>query len=331
MLRRLARLVAGLFAVLVLLAGAGVYGVSRYDQPGPLAAPKIILVPRGASTEAIAGQMESEGAVQHRWMFLAAVRITELTGQPGASRPLKAGEYEIPAAASLRAVLDQLREGRTIVHRLTVPEGLTVTQILELLRADPVLTGDVAEPPAEGSLLPETYNFARGDSRTELLSRMKRAMDSALDEAWKQRAENLPVSDRRQALILASVVEKETGIAAERPKVATVFVNRLKKSMRLQSDPTVIYGVNKGAGPLGRPLSRADLDTDTPYNSYTRDGLPPGPICNPGRASLMATLRPEPGPWVYFVADGTGGHAFAETLEQHNRNVQAWRKLQAPQ
>lgn len=259
----------------------------------------------------------------HSWAFLLAWRL-----EPEA-RALRFGEYEVPAGATPRDLVRLLQSGRTFVRRLTVPEGLTTAQVLELVQGAEALEGTVGQPgsqkPGEGTLLPETYSYGRGDSRAELVARMRKAMDDALAAAWAGRNPELPLAGPHDLLVLASVVEKETGIAAERPMVAAVFVNRLKRGMKLQSDPTTIYAVTKGAGPLARPLTRADLELADPYNTYTAPALPPGPIANPGRASLEAAARPAPVPFLYFVADGSGGHAFAETLADHNRNVAAWR------
>ena len=228
----------------------------------------------------------------------------------------------------MEEVIEILRSGETLVHRLTVPEGLTSREIVALVNGAEKLSGEIAELPAEGSLLPDTYHFARGDDRGELVARMRQAQADLMSSLWKERAENLPLASPEEAIILASIVEKETGLAEERNLVAGVFVNRLNKKMRLQSDPTVVYGVTMGKAPLGRPLSRKDLKTKTPYNTYTNAGLPPGPIANPGRAALEAVLQPTKTDHLYFVADGSGGHAFAKTLAQHNRNVAKWRKLQ---
>jgi UPF0755 protein len=224
-------------------------------------------------------------------------------------------------------VLSLLREGRTVVRHLTIPEGLTTVEILALLDDAPGLSGD-RSPPAEGTLLPETYNYSWGDSRAGMMARMQKAMAETLAKLWASRAAGLPLATPEAAVTLASLVEKETALAAERPRVAGVFVNRLRLGMRLQSDPTVVYALTAGKGPLGRELTRADLEVPSPYNTYRIDGLPPGPIANPGRAAIAAALQPLASRELYFVADGSGGHAFASTLEEHNRNVTRWRKLQ---
>lgn len=317
-MRALVRLLGVLLTLAILAGGALLYVDREMSAPAELAQDTTLVVPKGASTEEIAKLLYDAHMIPAPWTFMLATRF-------GERRSLKAGEYLVAAHPSARSLVQLLRDGKTVVHKLTIAEGLSVTQIFELVKAEPSLSGEPGEPPPEGSLLPETYNFSLGDSRSDLVQRMRRAADAALDEAWRNRAPDLALTDKRQLLILASVIEKETGVAAERTKVATVFLNRLAKKMRLQSDPTTIYGLTLGHQQLGRSLTRADLDSDTPYNTYTKDGLPPGPICNPGKASLAAASKPEAGPWLYFVADGTGGHAFASSLDEHNKNVAAWR------
>ncbi|MFN3869155.1 MAG: endolytic transglycosylase MltG, partial [Hyphomicrobiaceae bacterium] len=246
----------------------------------------------------------------------------------GRAAVLKAGEYEIRKAASMSAVHATLVEGKSILYKVTLPEGLTSAQIVERLMAEENLTGEIAEIPAEGSLLPDTYRFSRGMSRQELIERMQVEQRKFLAQMWEKRQPNLPVSTPEQALILASIVEKETGRADERHRVAGVFVNRLRKGMRLQSDPTIIYGIVGGKGSLGRPITRSDIDGKTAYNTYQISGLPPGPICNPGRPAIEATLDPAATNDLFFVADGSGGHAFSETLKEHNAAVANWRKVE---
>jgi UPF0755 protein len=240
---------------------------------------------------------------------------------------LKFGEYIIPAHASMKQVMEMMAEGKVIEYRLTAAEGLTSAMILRIVLADPVLTGDARAAPPEGSLLPETYLFMRGTTRDDLLRRMASDHKKLAEKLWAERKKDLPYDTLEEAVILASIVEKETGLAAERPQVASVFVNRLRKGMRLQSDPTIIYGLT-GGEPLGHPLRQSELDKPNPYNTYQIDGLPPGPICNPGRASLEAVMNPPDTKYIYFVADGTGGHAFAATLDEHNRNVAKLRELE---
>lgn len=319
---RALRVLLSLLFGLALLAGVGLLVVqSYYEGAGPLEEDRNVVIARGSGTGGIAAVLAEEGVVRDARSFhLAAVAS-------GKSRRLRAGEYAFPAGISLRGVLELLESGRTVIRRFTVAEGLTSTEILALLEAAEGLTGEVGERPPEGALLPETYHYSWGDDRGELLQRMQRSMEAALAELWEERAEDLPFDTPEEAVILASIVEKETGVAAERPLVASVFVNRLNRGMRLQSDPTVVYAITKGEEPLGRALTRADWRFEDPYNTYQNDGLPPGPIANPGRASLAAVLAPEASDYLYFVADGTGGHAFARSLEEHNRNVARWRRI----
>ena len=319
---RLASVAATVLLSLLLAGMAWIFARQHYLQAGPLKAPVILVIEKGAGVPAIGAQLADAGVIETDLDLIVAARLT------GRSRGLKAGEYEFPSAISLSGVFDLLESGRTVIHRLTVPEGLTSTQVVELVRAEPALAGEAGTVPPEGSLLPETYNFSRNDGRAAMLARMTADMKRTLGELWEKRAPGLPVATPEQAVILASIVEKETGIAAERPRVAGVFLNRLRIGMRLQSDPTIIYAIAGGKGPLERDLTRADLALESPYNTYVVAGLPPGPIANPGRASLAAVLNPEQNNYLYFVADGSGGHAFAATLEEHNRNVTRWRALQ---
>jgi UPF0755 protein len=308
------------------LAAAGAAGLGAlwhlWTAPGPLAEPRALVVPRGAGLEEIAHRLAEAGIVADARVFGLGVVAERLDGQ------LKAGEFHFPASVSAREAARLLASGRTVARRLTVPEGATTQQALALLRAAEGLEGEVATPPAEGALLPETWFYAWGDQRGALLDRQRRAMDQLVAELWAKRAPGLPLRGPAEAVILASIVEKETAIAAERPRVAAVFLNRLRRGMRLQADPTVVYGLTRGAGPLDRPLSRADLDAATPWNTYVIDGLPPTPIANPGRAALEATLQPAPGDELYFVADGQGAHVFARTLAEHNANVARLRALE---
>ena len=320
-MRRLGGL-AVLLVVVLAVAGGGllIYVLDRFEAPGPLRAESTIMVPRGAGLQSIAQLLAEQGIVADATLFVLGVRLE------GDAQALKAGEYAIAAGSSMAEVAAVIASGATVVHRITVPEGLTTSEILSLLKDAEALDGSVSGSPAEGALLPETYHFHRGDQRAAVLARMGQSMERTLAEVWAARAENLPLKSPQEAVILASIIEKETGVDAERAVVAGVFVNRLRKGMPLQSDPTVVYGITEGKAPLGRALTRKDLATPTPYNTYQIRGLPPGPIANPGRASLEAAVNPAETDYFYFVADGNGGHAFAKTLSEHNRNVAKWRK-----
>ena len=306
---------------LLVLAALGAAGahllLDRFRAPGPLAEPAQLVVPRGG-TETIAGALLRAGVIADARAFALAAWATRADG------PLRAAEFAFPAAASLEQVLEVLRRARPVQRRLTIPEGLTARQIAALLERAEGLTG-AAPGMAEGAILPETYAYQWGEDRAGLVRRAESAMASALAAAWADRAEGLPLATPREALILASIVERETALPEERPRVAGVFVNRLRRGMPLQSDPTVAYAAAEG-GVLDRPLTRADLDRDHPFNTYRIRGLPPAPIAAPGVAALRAVTRPAATEELFFVADGTGGHAFARTLEEHNRNVARWRE-----
>jgi UPF0755 protein len=305
-------LVAGAF-------GAWHYARTAYTAPGPLAEPAQVVIPRGGAT-VIAAALAERGIIADDRAFLVASWLTRHEG------PLRAAEFLFPAQASLEQVLDTLRRGRPVQRRLTIPEGLTVKQIVALLERAEGLTGEMPSFD-EGQILPETYNYQWGDTRAAVVRRADQAMDAALAELWRTRAPELPLATPRQAVILASIVERETGKEEERARVAGVFINRLRRNMPLQSDPTVAYAAADG-GTLDRPLTRSDLERDHPFNTYRIRGLPPGPIASPGRDSLRAVLQPEQTDYLFFVADGSGGHAFARTLEEHNRNVARWREVE---
>jgi len=327
----LVKVVSGVLTiVLVFMAFAG--GVTLllrhlFDQPGPLEAARVITIPKGEGRIEIAERLEQEGAIASRWVFLAS-HLTQSWFGPK-SLELKAGEYEVKKGASMREVLDMLVEGKSaVLYKLTIPEGLTSQQIVERVNGEAVLSGQVTAIPAEGSLFPDTYRFSKGMDRQELVELMKAKQQQFLDGVWDKRQQGLPIESKDKALILASLIERETGRPDERGRVAAVFVNRLKKAMRLQSDPTIVYGIVGGAGPLGRAITRADIDKKTPYNTYQNDGLPPGPICNPGRSAIESALNPAKTNDLYFVADGNGGHVFSATLKDHNAAVATWRKLE---
>ncbi|MEK9723511.1 MAG: endolytic transglycosylase MltG [Rhodospirillaceae bacterium] len=314
-------------AVLILTAAAGAGGAwiwlaDAYERPGPSDRPVTVIVPKGVAPAAIAETLKAAGVIADVRIFKWGRR---LFAEP---KPLRAGEFEFAAAISAAAAVVHLQSGPTVVRKVTVAEGLTNAEVVDLLNRTPGLSGLPGPLPPEGRLLPETYHFSYGDSRAQVIARMRVAMAQLLAEAWPARAENLPLTSLDEALTRASIVEKETGVAGERPRVAGVFVNRLRKGMRLQSDPTVIYGLTQGAGALGHGLTRAELDTATPYNTYVVKGLPPTPIANPGRAAVLAVLNPAATKDLYFVADGTGGHVFAETLKAHLANVAKWRKIE---
>jgi UPF0755 protein len=292
---------------------------ARFEGPGPAAHETVVWLPPGAGLGAIAARLDAAGVIADPYTFRLGARAL------GAARALKAGEYAIPPRASMAEIMERLRAGRVLVHRLTVPEGLMTAEVVALVERAQALSGPVTQTPPEGSLLPDTYHYLRGESRMDLLARMAAAQEKLLRELWPRRAPDLPLETPREAVILASIVERETGLEAERPRVAAVFVNRLHVDMPLQADPTVIYALAGGEGRLDRALTTADLAAESPYNTYRQQGLPPTPIANPGAASIRAVLRPLATKELYFVADGSGGHAFAETLAEHRRNVAAWR------
>ena len=312
---------------LVSLAAVAVLGglaVHHYLSPGELQESKLVLIERGNGVSTIAAKLEAENVISQPLLFKAVNFF-------GAS--LKAGEYEFPAYASMAQVVTKMQEGDVFDRKITIPEGLTSYQIVKLLNARDDLSGEVETIPPEGSLLPDTYHFVSGETRAEKIAQMQQAMKEAIDKLWEMRAEDLPIKTKTEAIILASIVEKETGVAAERERVAGVFINRLRKGIALQTDPTVIYALTKGKiqeegkGPLGRRLLRKDLEVNSPYNTYKNAGLPPGPIANPGYAAIKATLNPEQHDYIYFVADGTGGHVFSKTLAEHNKNAAKWRQI----
>lgn len=306
----------------VAAGGGWLWFSKQISRDGPHAADEIVLIPPGSHIHAISRQLAERGLVRSDLLFRLAGRVAS------ADRALKSGEFLIPARASVTAVLDVLTRGETVARTFTIPEGLSVAEALEIVAKAEGLTGPLPQVPDEGRLLPETYQYAYYDTKVQAVRRMEKAMDAALAKAWAGREEGLPLNSPAEALVLASIVEKETGVKAERARVAAVFLNRLRKGMKLQSDPTVIYGITEGKGPLGRELTRADLDAPTPWNTYAVEGLPPTPIANPGLAAIEAVMHPEKTRELYFVADGTGGHAFSETLMEHNRNVAKWRKFQ---
>lgn len=320
-------MMSGLFtAVLVVagLAGAGIAMVgSQSRAPGPLTSDRVLIIPKDSGLTEIAELLQREGMIEHPWAF----RVSALVS--GNWTKLKAGEYLFKARASQADILDIIADGKAVEHALTVPEGLTSEQIVARLRDNDLLTGDVIQVPREGTILPDTYRFPRGFTRQGIIDRMTRDQRQILADVWRRKPADLPIKTPQELVVLASIVEKETGRADERPRVAGVFINRLNRKMKLQSDPTIVYGIVGGKGTLGRSIQRSEITQATPYNTYVIDGLPPGPIANPGRAAMEAVVNHSRTKDLYFVADGSGGHAFAETLEQHNRNVGRWRQLEA--
>ena len=312
------------FVLVGVFIGLAVFVVALVEvrKAGPLAQDKVVEITREDDGGPIAEQLERAGIIDSAVAFSAMTLFDSTRGA------LKRGEYAFKAGISLREVEQELLSGKVVLHSITIPEGLTSDQIVQRLRENDILTGDVKEIPREGSLLPETYKFARGESRQALLTVMAKAQTKVVEDIWQRRAEGLPVKSPGELVTLASIVEKETGKTEERPRVAGVFVNRLQTHMKLQSDPTIVYGLVFGKGTLGHSITRAELQQSTPYNTYIVDGLPPGPICNPGKAAMEAVANPAHGHDLYFVADGTGGHAFAETLDQHLTNVAHWRQIE---
>jgi UPF0755 protein len=322
--RRLAVAGASGFAVFVLAAlMAALWGMWVYGGAGPAAAngkETTVVLRRGAGLTEIASSLEQAGAIRSGSVFAAAAQVT------GAASRLKAGEYAIPSRASLAEVLGLIRSGRVVRHFVTIPEGITSEMVVDILMANPVLTGSVPTP-QEGSILPETYDVQRGEERSAVMQRMLEAQDKLLADLWPKRQADLPFTTLDEALTLASIVEKETALPAERPRIAAVFVNRLRQGIRLESDPTIIYGLTRGR-PLGRGIRKSELERQTPYNTYQINGLPPTPIANPGRASIAAVLDPPKTSELFFVADGSGGHVFASTYPEHLQNVARWRQVE---
>ncbi|MBN9076672.1 MAG: 4-amino-4-deoxychorismate lyase [Rhizobiales bacterium 65-79] len=311
--------------LLTLAVGFGIYiGKQVFDGKGPSTQDSTFLVKPNAGANTIAGELEARGLVGDAQLFRAGVQFY------GNQSKLRAGEYAIPAGASMHQIMDILKSGKSILHSLTIPEGLTVAEAFKRIADDDVLVGDMpAKMPPEGSLAADTQRFTRGTTRQQVIDRMMAEQKKLVQSIWEKRAPDLPLKNLNEFVTLASIVEKETGVPAERPRVAAVFINRLKHHMRLQSDPTIIYGLFGGEGrPEGRPIFQSDKEKPTPYNTYVIDGLPPTPIANPGRAALEAVANPANTDDLYFVADGSGGHAFASTLAEHNQNVARWRKLE---
>jgi UPF0755 protein len=315
--------VVSLLVLIAVLAVVVLFiGKQRFETPGPLPEDRIVNIPHGSGIRDIAEVLQREGVIDQPWIFVGGVLVLK------AREGLKAGEYQFRAHASLSDVVATIVDGKVVPHQVSFPEGLTSEQIVARLLEDDILTGNIKEIPREGTLLPDTYNFTRGVTREQIIQRMQSADQRAVKDIWDHRAADLPLKTPDQLVILASLVEKETGKPEERTRVAAVFVNRLKQRMRLQSDPTIIYGLVGGKGTLGRPIMKSEIEQPTPYNTYLIDGLPPGPIANPGRASLEAAANPARTRELYFVADGNGGHVFADTYEQHQKNVARLRLIE---
>jgi UPF0755 protein len=313
-----------LIVIAALSVGGALWWEDRnFNAPGPSQKETVVIIRSGGGARAIASSLTEAGVIDTPLLFRIGVRRRDRTTE------LKAGEYAFPAGASMAQVMEMLVEHTVVMHRITIAEGLTSDMALAILNADLVLEG----PPTtatEGSLLPETYVFERGTTRAEMLQRMRDSQKRLVDELWPRRKEGLPIQSVEDAIKLASIVEKETGLPEERPRIAAVFVNRLRMGMKLESDPTIIYGLTKGV-PLGHPLRQSELDTPNPYSTYQITGLPPTPICNPGRDSIAAVLNPPESEDLFFVANGTGGHAFARTNAEHERNVAQWRRIEREQ
>ena len=318
------RLALGLLAFGVVAVAVTLWQAQRwYVAPGPIALQNTVYIPKGLHLDEAARRLHDAGIIRNPWVMVIGARLQ------GAH--IRAGEYQFPPEASPEQVVAQMVEGKTVVHKLTIPEGLTVKRILELVRDADYLAGNITKHPEEGSLMPDTLHLSRDDGRDEVINRLHHSMSHVLDQLWANRAPDLPIATKEEALVLASIVERETALPAERPHVAAVFENRLRQKMRLQSDPTVVYGLSDGYGALPRALMHDDLSAPHPWNTYVIPGLPPTPIAVPGKGAIEAVLHPTASPDLYFVATGGGGHAFASTLAEHNANVTRLRRWEAAQ
>jgi UPF0755 protein len=317
--RQLYNVIAILFILsLLIITFFGLVSV-YLQKPNKLKEQKIVIIDQGISVSNIASKLAKEKVISHPKLFWLTIELSN------AKNRLKAGEYAFTAGITPLQIIDMLVSGRTVVHRLTIPEGLTTKQIIDILDAEPALFGEITDNIAEGELLPNTYHYSYGDKRQAIINRMKQKMNETINQLWAKRAGNLPFKTRKEALILASIVEKESGLRDERRRIAAVFINRIKKKMLLQADPTVIYAVTEGKADLGRELTRADLKLNSPYNTYLYKGLPPTPISNPGKAAIAAVLNPLESKELYFVVDGKGGHNFSADLKNHNKHVSSYR------
>jgi UPF0755 protein len=315
-----------IFSIILIVAiASGIawsYGKHKFETPGPLDSEKLVNIPKGLGLRDIADLLARENVIDQPWTFIGGVLVLK------AKDDLKYGEYKFAKQSTLRETIETIVEGKVIQHTFTIPEGLTSEQIVARLAEVDFLAGNIREIPKEGTLLPETYNFPRGTTREQAIQRMQNAHRRVVQEIWERRSQDVPVKTPEALVTLASIVEKETGRPDERSRVAAVFVNRLRQRIKLQSDPTITYGLVGGKGTLGRPIMRSEIEQPTPYNTYVIEGLPPGPIANPGRASLEAAANPARTKEIYFVADGTGAHAFAENLQQHQQNVTRLRQFE---
>jgi peptidoglycan lytic transglycosylase G len=317
------KIIALIIVVGVLIAGVVEWGIAAFQAPGPAARngkETIVLIKSGVGLRGIGEALYQAGVIDHPDVFTIGVRLS------GKTAALKAGEYAIPNHASMRDIMDELVEGKSIQHKVTVAEGLTSQMVYDIVKNDDALVGDPGAVPPEGSLLPETYLFSRGETRLAIIAKMEKAQKELVDKLWEKRAPGLPIKTKEEAIILASIVEKETAVPGERAHIASVFMNRLRIGMRLQSDPTIIYGITKGY-PIGRRIKQSEIDAPTPFNTYVIAGLPPQPICNPGKDAIAAVLNPDKTKDLYFVADGSGGHVFAATADEQAKNVARWRRI----
>ena len=322
---RLVLFIVGLGGLLTLLLGGLLLAYNtvqyKYTKAGPNETEQVFVVPNGAGLSKIAASLENDGLIASANIFKVVIRYQ---GDEGG---LKAGEYRISPKASMKDIYEVLHEGKTVLYPVTIPEGQSVIQVMRIIEAIPTLIDDNPPPPPEGSLLPETYMTPRGMTQSALIAKMQKAQTEVIDKLWEYRQKDLPIKTKAEAINLASIVEKETGVTSERERVAAVFINRMNRGIRLQTDPTIIYGITKG-DPLGRGIRRSEIDRKTDWNTYQIDGLPKTPICNPGKEAIAAVLNPATSNEIFFVADGTGGHVFAETLRGHNNNVAKWRKIE---
>ncbi len=325
MIRLLVTLLVLISLAAVAVAGVSDWAMTWFASEGPLKEEKVVVIARGSNVDRIAETLQTEGVIDNANFFKIAVRIKQVGGK------LKAGEFLFPANVSAEGAIEILSKGKAVSRKVTIPEGRTSWEVVEILNATPGLTGEIEVLPPEGSLLAETYHFQLNATRQSIIDRMTKDLASTVDGLWDKRSKDLPFKTKEEALILASIVEKETGVGSERDVVASVYTNRLRIGMRLQADPTVIYGITGGQGPLGRKLYTKDLKKPNPYNSYMNTGLPPGPIANSGVKAIEAVLNPAETEFIFFVANGTGGHTFTKTLKEHNRAVKKWRAFKKSQ